>query len=380
MRIPSINVTALTRARLGRILEWEVDVIAIQETRHCGGPMTWAAKEARRAGYECAWSAPPDHVGGALIAWRRTLDDGGAVLFGRCSRLVGKVIGNVSVVCGYGPAHDDGGGWFVETVAALHEVPGAVVLVGDLNWRSSYAVGDPLAVTDGRSTVVAGRAAPTRVIFARCDVRRTGEEPVPGITHHQAVFFEVGAEATRRDEEYKLRRTADFVADTDLDETERHQLQEELGGECRRLEEWHARTEEVFHWAVRRGAVRAAASAERPKGSDPTVRPRCPPKRGHEEDSVRLRRLKRLHRSLAHTLRDGPNRRLEAHQERHWRAALEDRAGGRRVERMPDSIEEGLEIASAGVTEEDKKRAEERVKKWRQRFYGDEQIRAAKSY
>ena len=70
-----------------------------------------------------------------------------------------------------------------------------------------------------------------------------------------------------------------------------------------RLKRWHERAERFLGLAVATCWAEQERKAERAKGSLPTARPTSPPPAHCLEESMAMRRLKRLHRKLAERVR-----------------------------------------------------------------------------
>ena len=72
---------------------------------------------------------------------------------------------------------------------------------------------------------------------------------------------------------------------------------------CERWQRAHRRMEEAEKEAERQALVKCSRQAERCKGSSPKSKPTSPPPSHQKNESVKLRRLRRIHRQLNHLAR-----------------------------------------------------------------------------
>ena len=72
---------------------------------------------------------------------------------------------------------------------------------------------------------------------------------------------------------------------------------------CERWQRAHRRMEEAEKEAERQALVKCSRQAERCKGSGPKSKPTSPPSNHQKNESVKLRRLQRIHRQLNHLAR-----------------------------------------------------------------------------
>ena len=399
MLIASINVTSLTAERLHSTLDecerCGADVLALQETRHHSQQIPWARSLAAKRGWLSAFSEPPPLQangvlgnGGTAILWRssrgRASVHRGAYLAHH--RAIAVKWSDYTVACLYGPAQGDKD-WFSESMTWLRGFEGPLLAVGDFNWRAAYLplVYDPLVLADQLPTTTAG-TAPTRLL-STCEAASIGTVFLPGIPHHGFTRYSVSVPPFSKVQAQRLSRTASYhwhvaggripkAADV-LQPADWNEVMAETDATApalpvdapllTRWQRWHARAEAFLQALVRRDLLQLTRKAERPKGSLPRTRPTAPGAAHRQEETIALRRLKRMARRLSERLRSGCGHttQLSSKDWVHWLALVHDGL-------LPDgqqlTLMQAYTTASAAVQRESAKSQGLRQAEWRARF------------
>ena len=154
----TLNVTALTRARLESVWDHaeasKCLAIALQETRHEPGGLSWASALGGRRGWRMQWSTATERdaqgrrrQGGTLLMWRAELGKGtpfkprGATP--QQHRTTGRRWGAISIVAAYGPARQTDPLWLRDVLDHSAEQGTAyegrpTIVLGDFNWGPAY--------------------------------------------------------------------------------------------------------------------------------------------------------------------------------------------------------------------------------------------------
>jgi hypothetical protein len=402
--IMSVNVTALTKARLLEIVREGacrlVDVILLQETRHGNTGMQWAEKAIRKYGWCIAFSDSSLCEGrlvpgGTAIVWRIELGKSTA-LHQDGHRAVGRVFRDFAVNSVYGPAGNAADDEWMAQIVRNTEASGKdnVFAGGDYNWKPSYTDVLPADWISPATppTVISGLAAPTRLCGrgARAEVNEAF--PVTGVPHHKAVIYTVMYSIERETPQHRLTRCSVYEWQRDLTEEEQETLKGQVnekflqeGGIDLSTEQginhhftlWHSKAEFFMECAVRLGAAKCETKAERRRGTLPTMRRAERGPRHVEVQTVKLRRLLRLQRAAAEQeRRGGGGSSLTTSQRRHWEIAYRDDI----VKHFPDDQAQALEHLATMINAEWRRMAQELARRFRHKFMGDVQdtIQAAK--
>ena len=214
MRVCSVNVTALTRARLEAVLKTHAvssaQFIVLQETRHANLKPKWAEKLAEAYGFGIAFSKPPDrgHIGrggwgimhgGTAVAWRRGV---GRVSIHRAENHRGVAVKTrvVTVASAYGPAQGPDIAWFDSSQAWLNQVAGIegniIIWAGDFSWKKAYetlTAGDWCAAPAMVTTTTAG-THPSRCLTRGTTAECTDAVAVASVSYHKLLTYEVKTE------------------------------------------------------------------------------------------------------------------------------------------------------------------------------------------
>ena len=422
IRILSVNVEILTKQRLTTVLQHasqfpEVTIICLQETRHSkkDGPC-WAATTAALAGWNSCWSPPPPPMsnqqptptkGGTAVLWPKCFGKGKPLQFGH-HRACGRAWQNVVVCSAYGPASGVDVGWMTDMLStAVRTAQGRpLVCAGDFNWRPAYnrvLNDDAFSTAETIPTVLVGTASPTRIlVHGDVQAHSSVAHPLPGVPHHASVSWQISSTTiggVPNVAPERLRRTASFTWEETLSDQEVEEAKQVLDEEWRRrwsvgpnqhgqnpyvccmerLARWHAAAEDICNIAVQRGYAVQSRQPERRKGSAMSTRPVAGVAANGSEDSIRMRRLKRLHRAATEVWKRNPSAPLAHHQIKHWKAALRDGVVTR--DRLPARQIEALAILNAAIIDLGVKEARDRARKWRRRFakYSTDAIQAAKT-
>ena len=395
LKILSVNVTVLTRARLETVLKLAlkqgVHAICFQETRHPRGGFGWADEDLRNAGYRCQWSAepPPDKAGrtgfgGTALAWLPSLGRGEAVE-SASHRQCGRVFGDFALWSVYGPASRASPHWLGGILEETDAVAGKPRLaIGDFNWRKQYSdfVVEPWSEFETEtSTVRAGTAKPTRCLSAGVDVEDGVCSLLCGVPHHRAVTYTVGFKTEAVvDKKWRLRRTGKYAWSIAplVDEKDalvlagdrvapRAQKQTPLGTAWK---SWHGRAEAVLKKAVELELAVATTRPERPKGSEASMRPVAPTAPHRANESILSRRLRRLHRkAVAESGVKGQqgHAQLGKKDRWHWKVLLEERLC-RSLRAIPSTWAEAESLASTLYSEERERQQKTSARAWKQQF------------
>ena len=353
MQVATINVTALTKARLKLILENigdDVGVVCLQEIRASEIRPRWILRTANEYGWATACSHPPPFCGGThrkptirqggcAILWRRSV---GRVTILRDQKLRDRMVGlrtsDCTIISMYGHQWFDRQ-WMTEALDSVKQTSSLghpTYVCGDLNLKNAYnsllTLGWKIdQAPDGAPPVTtAASTSPTRALFWGSP-NATGpvfmrSQLLPGIPHHCLVWYKSSIHFIALPR-YRLRHTAGYALARDGTDEELYALQDELDEECgpphdgridMDLEEdmtetllerwgyWHQRAEAALLCAVNKGVVELQRPSERPKGSTPSQRPVANAPQHRPEQSVAHRRLPRLHQQLFRLLETGP--------------------------------------------------------------------------
>jgi hypothetical protein len=390
VRILTVNVTALTKARAEVVLECAckhgVEIVCLQETRHVGHA-PWLASLCRQRGWAMEASPEPPlsrcgrflRNGGTIMLWSLGLGRSRAAESDdhrRCER----VFEHACVSNLYGPAAGADCEWVAANVrrSIERELP-VHIHIGDFNWKGGYLqeyAGWSMA--EHGSTTIGSAAAPTRcLVHGDAVVKYIAGEALPGVPHHEAVVYEIRgapqcAAWQRRPDELRLRRTAAFRWLRPLLHGEADVLKNlipeslaECDDEEATMQEWHRCAESVFMAAVGIGAAELVTKPERPKGSQPSTRPVCATARGRPARPVAVSRLLRLHRAAEHQRKFlGGASPLTHSQRRHWASAV--RCG--LLAYVAADQDEAVSMLTDAVTEYNVKAQQAKSRAWRRSF------------
>ena len=389
----TVNVTALTKARLLTVLEEakrvKASFIALQETRHKKTSCPWAARIATSHGWNSAWSEPPPSLrsggprqGGTALLWQSSARSAPFSLSlpdDERHRVCGRVFRDLAVISFYGPASNPDPGLLAGVMRQAADLHKPVFLLGDFNWKPAY---EPVTAAFGAGkfpvigTVLGSlRAAPSRCLSIG-NVSLQGAESfansLAGIPHHKAVCYKGGSfegslEAPVLRTRY--RRTARFKwsLPSSLTEAQTQALVEACNlsfcpgsSLSERFKAWHTKAETACETAVGLGLAHRECRGERPKGSEPSIRPVAPGPVTRPGEPLSLRRWRRLHRAAAEQARiGGDNAALTGAQRRHWRAMLGPNGD------LPDCQSDALQRSSLAVTAEEQALSHENQLRWR---------------
>ncbi|CAK0871571.1 unnamed protein product, partial [Prorocentrum cordatum] len=331
VKVASINVTSLTRATAEAIFRHpqleSVTVMAWSGLRLAVQRPPWLIKLAAQFGWGVACSDPPPTdvrgsttQGGTAILWRRSA---GKITVYRSSSLGHRAVAirtaNAAYVSGYGPAQGDAA-WLVRAMGWTQDLADTSVLFGDLNWKPGYcreACAGWQAATPCGPTTTAG-STPSRLLVWGGDPEH---EPshlsntfVEGIPYHSLSIFTLTVEEQHR-QLYRLHHTAEyqahklsFITDAEIEaimESCDQVTPKPMATEpfVNRWRAWHARAEHALKEATTKKWTACSRKPEREKGSMPTCRPTAAPPPHRLEETVALRRARRLHRSFNEQIR-----------------------------------------------------------------------------
>ena len=394
VRVCTINVTSLNRARLESILMdpslANAHVLALQEIRHAELRPRWMRSLALSLGWHFAASHTPGldsmgrtAYGGTALLWKVGLSNAQIYRHGESHREIALKLPNLVVASLYGPAGSADTVWLDSVMEWLSSFNCNTIALGDFNWRPAYDHHLPFGWKAlGPCWTTTADTAPTRLVsgsfgaqplHASCvDVHFIAGIPYHGLVSYEADYLPRFVAPSR------LRSTAayDWTAREVLPPN--HALLEEVDESAPKLSadssllqrwtRWHLRAETLFSHGTHFGFCTLLRKAERPKGSPPTVRPTTPAAPHRDDEPVSLRRLKRLHRRFADRLRSGSsaNDVLVAKDVRSWQAAVDDGIL-RDCFRVP-SIGVALDSVSAAVAREEACLAKSRSKQWKTSF------------
>ena len=355
--ILNINVTLLNRSRLLTILQHAVDnnisAITLQETRHRSLIVPWAQKLAAQAGFAIAFSHPPikptdgsSYPGGAAVLWLHH--------FGKCSlsycpirptSSIKVTFKDFSINSCYGPCSRPDPDWFQSSIRCDDQ--GAhrqCIAVGDYNWRSDYD--DlipwffqlaPVFPTTVHSTCI------TRCLFSHnpgVDVRFVEARALPDIPVHFGVIYSFMGSFTHclqprptsrlvRCGQYS--RSSEEIIDNGHDVMTKVNLRmpplDASAPLADRWKNWHYRAELTFAECTKLNLATCSVKPERRKGSRPATKNVAASCKHRDAEPIAARRLKRIHRGLAHRLLVGgdvPSTQCHAADAKRWCAAVHD--------------------------------------------------------
>ena len=347
----TLNVTVLTKARLEELLHLpelaQTQVLLLQELRHHVRNPPWVRRVAAAAGWVSTTSDPPPRdrfgritPGGTAVFWRR--GPGRAHPLCRPEwghRVAGVKFDDVAYVSVYGPAGAADARWLGGILTDLQELGVPVFAGGDYNWRGVYEheLSEGWHLSEMIPTTVLA-SSPTRCLSWQAPMPVPNLTfPVAGVPHHFLVFYDVGWQVQTRPAT-RLRRTAEYAwGPFDMEKIVQadHEIMQATNDIAPKLQEgalkerwdrWHLRAETAFEQAVQEKLATLARAGERAKGSAPTTRPLGAGAGHREEEPVKLRRLRRLHRRLAERLRQGDRLDADLAPEvvRGWASATEE--------------------------------------------------------
>ena len=349
--VATINVTALTKARLNDVLDMAdtsgVMVVALQETRHHDDQVLWAKRVAADRHWNMAFSSPPPitggvtRQGGTAILWRKGLGRAAPTPPTSTSthRAVSVQWQSCLITSAYGPVDVASPAWLGQlqddgVVANRH-----AVIMGDLNWKPPYKplIQHPWTMAEVSATTSKG-TTPTRCL-ATNPPRFVSYTPIVGIDHHGFVVYAITATDLPPAPERPLRdrQCAHYQwTDSGTILEQAHPITCSVDSEFPRLntgaplhqrwQRFHTRTEALFKRAASEGFASIVRPAERPKGSQPTTRPTAPGAKHRVPETVKMRRLRRLHRAYTERLRAGLqfSDLIDGNDLRRWRAIERD--------------------------------------------------------
>ena len=310
--------------------------------------------------------------------WRSTLGKGTAI-HSATHRRCGRTWRDFCVFALYGDAAQEDLPWLCDALSTAEaQAAPAQLCVGDYNWRSGYGLcfaGGWASAPVLRTTVDSPCAAPTRCLSRGAPCEAITVEPLAGVPHHCAVVYEARLQASRRPQERRARRCAEYQWHAKPTQAEKTLLQQAAAKAAPQPAEqqdlqgawaaWHTRAEEVLKHAVRLDLAVRVTAAERPKGSRPTTRTTAEGALHRPPESIAVRRLRRLHRAAAEQFRRrGGLAPLTEPQRRHWTEA--HRCGI--ICSFPCSQAEALQRASSALTEAQHRQQTADAKDWRRRF------------
>ena len=381
----TVNVTALTADRLRTVLQacerLQVDVLALQETRHHDPKLGWARGLGARMGWHSAFSEAPARMasgatgpGGTAVYWRRSLGKATAYRGPTHRSLVVKWP-TFAVASAYGPqvAELD---WFDGLMQWLRTFQCPTYALGDFNWKNAYEnyIHYPCVLIEQPATTSVG-TRPTRMIAA------PGTKCVdvifpPGIPHHGLITYAADVEVPPR-QLTRLRRTAAYgmrqEAQT-IDENLMLQRVNLLAPKMtatepllQRWKRWHLRAETCLQYLSETGFATLEKAGERDKGSVPSSKPAALGAAHRQPESVNMRRLRRYSRRLAERLRSGVDGRtgLSDPDLRGWTRLLRE---GLVIGRPRPSLADAQVSLATAVEKEALRCSNDRAADWRRQF------------
>ena len=380
-----MSVTALTADRLRTVLQacdrLQVDVLALQETRHHDPKLGWARGFGARMGWLSAFSEAPARMasgatcpGGTAVYWRRSLGKATAYRGPTHRSLVVKWP-TFAVASAYGPQVVD-----LEWFDGLMQWPRAfqcpTFALGDFNWKNAYEtyIHYPCVLIDQTPTTSVG-TRPTRMIAA------PGTECVdvifpPGIPHHGLITYAADVEVPPR-QLTRLRRTAVYgmrqdakTVEEDLMFQRTNLLAPKMTANeplLRRWKRWHLRAETCLQYLSETGFATLERAGEREKGSAPSSKPAALGAAHRQPESVNMRRLRRYSRRLAERLRSGMDGRSGFNDPdlQGWTRLLRE---GLVLGRPTPSLSEAMVSLATAVQKEALRCSNDRTADWRRQF------------
>jgi hypothetical protein len=315
--ITTINVTSLTKARLTEALNEAIrqnaDILCLQETKHRVPNYPWAKAAARKAGYDLRFGAPiTAQCGGVAIAWRWTQQK---VHVGTNDKLKDHAIAiqweRFRVINMYGShsPDDDAMRAAFQWASDDHRT---TFLVGDLNWKQRYNKFANGFTTDNSQYTTSKSTRPTRCFSSGQAPTHTDSEALPTVPLHRAVTYTLPTPAPAPLPLYRLSKTATYQwipREDGFNVSPTHpiavKINEEIPKASRseplasRWTAFNKRAEAAFKTCAAEGFCDVVTRSERSKGAPPTLvrYKRSAPHR--PDETIAMRRLKRLHRRLA---------------------------------------------------------------------------------
>lgn len=320
----SINVTCLTKARLFNVLEFahtnSIHVIGLQETKHRDLNVKWAKRLAARFGFSFTFSAVPHAQGGTALGWLRTM---GKVHITNSDthRQVSAQWKHFVFSSVYGPADsrpDPAWVTSVTTPVSQSNTPKVEFILGDFNWKPCYntiipprlIVSPPIITTSGGTEI-------TKCLFSAEGIFKSQYSlPIAGIPYHHAVVYSFcGIPVPVSPQAFREKRCASYEwNDLDVIIDNNHEILTHVNAALPCVESaslsdrwslWHRRAELTYKLSADLGLATCVRKAERGKGSYPSVRPVNCVAAHRPDEPLLARRLKRVHRGLAHRVRHG---------------------------------------------------------------------------
>ncbi|MDB4405310.1 hypothetical protein N9199_01980 [bacterium] len=223
---------------------------------------------------------------------------------------------------------------------------------------------------------------PSRCLrWSKDDTKPThqGSHHLPGIPCHAlAIFACLQIQAPHRQLQ-RLRHTASYKiwkADPSTTPGDPTALETQLDEKLQRMDptqkptdqwkHWHLRAEIAMTLAIERQWAHSDRNAERPKGPIPTSRPTAFPAPHRLEETIALRRLRRLHRRAAEQVSEHQQRKLEEQLDGNLLDAA-NRASTDGITKPSDGTPtpgRALDLISAGIKVEECKISRERSRNW----------------
>ena len=335
-----------------------VDIVLMQEVPLAAQEVSWVSKVCENTGWRVSFSDPLPRgangavvQGGCAIMWRSSVL-GKTSVFRQGDRLVGIKCEVGTFASAYGPAARPSPDWFDGAVEACqnHAQGGsseAWACIGDLNWRYAYEAIIPespqlMAMSYPTTTK---STYPSRAVSSGMSLRQLATIFLEGIPHH-GLFIVEADQLVQQGQALRLRRTATYEVDLKKKiEAEalasiraavdsKYPLLEVSVPLAQKWRRWHERTEEAFKEATARGVGETTRKAERPKGSEPTMRKVARRGKASAAESILTSRLEKLGRRILKQIRkNGPfplisGEALKSFAQLLWNGVLKDPEGG----------------------------------------------------
>ena len=408
--VVSVNVTLLTKDRLFEILNFanrnHACIIALQETKHPDGGFPFANRLLALHGWSVQWSESPcktSFYGGTALIWRKAIGRGKPVRSDD-HRICARTWPHVRVASIYGPASAANLPWFSKVLEHFSVESTPTFLVGDFNWKTTYEqlLGLDWKVTEHVPCVIGSPAAPTRVVHNSQELHRPRlVEALPGIPHHCATLWQLPALQFNALALRRLRRCAVFepirkptpeqcvMLESFAKEIWNSESPDDVNFVCHdQLEpeqlnlsfhKWHVCVERFFERTCDAQFCARSVRPERAKGSPPSSKAWATSK-GFHNDSIAVRRCKRLHRAAVEQAKVEPEGPLTQSQVKHWLAAVNDKFVASIIFEVPHSQSAAIATASKAIKFLCDSDEESQNASWKQIFrqWNHETIKAAK--
>ena len=193
-------------------------------------------------------------------------------------------------------------------------------MIWDFNWKSACdkSLCAQWSVASNIKSVKSGTVAPIRCVNEGASAEFAASHDILGIPHHLAMVYAVAEFEWQPATAFRLRRCGKVVWAIKPNLYENARLRASAGEAARRVgyttslleawSTWHARAGDVCNAAANFGLAEQICKPERAKGTAPSTRAVAEEARDASDDSIAMRRIKRLRRACVDQVDIGRSR------------------------------------------------------------------------